>query len=158
MINCCPQEDPGILGHLKILMDHPIQARRRDLVINNKKTIKMLSFGEPWRSGISKSENQRKRWDSRILRSRKKTGKVVELDVEIYTSYSWGNRNGPQELGEGTRVIVNLKTNWDHPNYCIVKIDQNIEKNHVDLRKRIVTNISRKRPSVSTDVRSLLQV
>ena len=47
--------------------------------------------------------------------------------------------NDPQRLGKGAGKVENQRTTRDHPNYSIVKIGQNTEKNSVDLRRLAIT-------------------
>ena len=63
-----------------------------------------------------------------------------EGDGEIYSN--WRACNSPQGLVEGTGRVGNRKTNRDHPNYSIVKIDQNTEKSPGNLRGLAVTQTS----------------
>ena len=44
-----------------------------------------------------------------------------------------------QRIGTRTRGLVTKRTSQDHPNYSIVEISQNIEKNPGDLRRLAVT-------------------
>ena len=49
------------------------------------------------------------------------------------------SQNYPQKLGKETGRVENLKTSGDDLNYSIVKIEQNTEKNRLDLRRHTVT-------------------
>ena len=55
------------------------------------------------------------------------------------TSYNWCTQNGPQRLGKGTVRVGDQRKNGNHPNYSIIKISQNTEKNSGDLRRLAVT-------------------
>ncbi len=55
-------------------------------------------------------------------------------------------------------IKLNLDLNWtsgDHPNYCIIEIDQNTEKIPGDLR-RLVTQTPVGRPSALADVKKTM--
>ena len=42
-------------------------------------------------------------------------------------------------LNNGTERVENQRSNKDHPNYSIVKVGQNTEKNSGDLKRLAVT-------------------
>ena len=46
---------------------------------------------------------------------------------------------GALGIGKGTGRLGNQRTSGDHPNFSIIKIDQNSEKNSRDLRRLAVT-------------------
>ena len=50
-------------------------------------------------------------------------------------------RYKPQRIGKATGKLRNKSTSGNHPNYCIIKIGQNTEKNPGDYRKLAVTQI-----------------
>ena len=53
-----------------------------------------------------------------------------------FNCYSWYNH---QIIVSGTGGLGNKRTSGDHPNYFIIKIGQNTEKSHGDLRGLVVT-------------------
>ena len=55
------------------------------------------------------------------------------------TNYSWCTWDNPQRICKGTRGIGNKRTSEDHPNYSIIKIEQNTKKSPEDLRRLAVT-------------------
>ena len=55
------------------------------------------------------------------------------------TNGNWYIWNNPQRLEKGIGIVGNRGTNRDHPNSCIVKIDQNTEESPEDLRSLAVT-------------------
>ena len=48
----------------------------------------------------------------------------------------------PQRLGKETGRLRNQRTSQNHPDYSIIKIDQNTEKSPRDLRRLAVTQTS----------------
>ena len=63
----------------------------------------------------------------------------MEHEGDSDTSCNWSTRKNPQRLGKGTGRLRNQKTSGDHPEYTIIKIDQNTEKSPGDLRRLTVT-------------------
>ena len=49
---------------------------------------------------------------------------------------------GTKGLVQGNGGLGNKRTSRDHPNYCIIKISQNIEKSSGNLRRLAVTQTS----------------
>ena len=52
------------------------------------------------------------------------------------------SKNNPQMIGKGSGKLGNQRTSGDNPNYSIIKIGQNAEKNPGNLRGLAVTNSS----------------
>ena len=50
------------------------------------------------------------------------------------TKCNWCTWNNPQRLSKKTGRLRNQIMNRDHPDYSIIKIDQNTEKSPEDLR------------------------
>ena len=65
--------------------------------------------------------------------------KTIEHESDGDTSCNWCTRYSHQKIGTGTGGIGNKRTSGDHPNYNIIKIGQNTEKSHEDLKKLAVT-------------------
>ena len=65
---------------------------------------------------------------------------------------NWCTWNNPQWIGKGTGRYDNKSTIGDHPNYSVVKIDQNTEKSPGDLRRLGVTQTPVKKPSANAGV------
>ena len=55
------------------------------------------------------------------------------------TNCNWYTQNDPQRFDKGAESIGNRKTSGDHPNYSIVKIDQNTKR----LKKTFYHSIER---------------
>ena len=53
-----------------------------------------------------------------------------------------GTIGSPQGLGKGVGRVGNWRTNQDHPNYILVEIGKNIQKNPGDVRRLAVTQTS----------------
>ena len=52
----------------------------------------------------------------------------MEHEGDGFTNCNWCNWNNHQKIDKGTGRLGNKKTSGDHPNYNIIKIDQNTEK------------------------------
>ena len=52
----------------------------------------------------------------------------MEHEVDGDTNCKWYSRNSHQSIDTGSGGLGNKRTSGDHPNYGIVKIDQNTEK------------------------------
>ena len=55
------------------------------------------------------------------------------------TNYNWYAWNNPQKIGTGTGRLGNKRTSSDYSDYSIIKISQNTDKIHGDLRRLAVT-------------------
>ena len=56
------------------------------------------------------------------------------MEVGGNTNCNWCAWNIPQRLHKETESLRNQRTSEDHPDYSIIKIDQNIEKSPGDLQ------------------------
>ena len=65
----------------------------------------------------------------------------MEHENDSDTNCNWCARKDPPRLGEVPGRFRDWKTSRDHPNYCIVKIDQNTEKSLRELRGLGVTQL-----------------
>ena len=63
----------------------------------------------------------------------------MEYEDDGDTNCNWYTRYNHQRIGTGAWGLENKKAIVDHPNYSIIKIDQNSEKNLANLRKFAVT-------------------
>ena len=54
-------------------------------------------------------------------------------------AYNWCSWYIHQRIDKGTGGLGNKSTSRDHPNYCIIEISQNTEKNPGDLRRLAAT-------------------
>ena len=63
----------------------------------------------------------------------------MEHEVGGDISCSWCTWDNPQRIGKGTGRFRNKRTDRDHPNLSITKIDQNTEKNPEVPRRLAVT-------------------
>ena len=119
----------------EIQADQLIPLRKPDRVIVHKKEKENLPnsglcFLDANRVKINENEKGDK--DSDLARELKN---LMELKVDGDTNCYWCARNDPQRL----RRVRNRTTSRDYPNYSIVKIGQNTEKNPGDLRRLAVT-------------------
>ena len=60
--------------------------------------------------------------------------KVAVIPIAILLSW-----DSHQRIIKGTGVLENKRTSGDHPNYSIIKINQNTEKSPGNLRRLVVT-------------------
>ena len=60
------------------------------------------------------------------------TEKTVEHESDVYTNYNWCSWYSHQRIIKGIGGLGNRRTSGDHPNNCIVEIDQNTEKSPGD--------------------------
>ena len=73
---------------------------------------------------------------SNLAREVKKT---MEHENNGYTNCNWHARYSHQRIGTGTGGVEKKRTNGGHPNYSIIKIVQNTEKDPGNLRRLVVT-------------------
>ena len=59
-----------------------------------------------------------------------------------------------QKIIKGTGEFGNNRTRGDRPNYSIIEIGQNTEKNPGDLRRLVASQVSSERPSALADVKN----
>ena len=69
----------------------------------------------------------------------KRTEKVMEHEKNGDTNSNWSARYSHQGIGTGSEGLGNKGTDEDHPNYSMVEIGQDDEKNPGDLRRLAVT-------------------
>ena len=79
---------------------------------------------------------------------------TVKQESDFYTDSNWCSWYNYRRINKGTSGHGNKRTSEDHPNYSIVKIDQNTEKSPGDLRRLAVTQNSCERKSANTDVKN----
>ena len=65
--------------------------------------------------------------------------KTMEHEGDCDTNFDRCFWYSHQKIGKETRGLGNKSTSGDHPNYSIIEIGQNIEKNPEDLRRLAVT-------------------
>ena len=65
--------------------------------------------------------------------------KTLDLKSEADTTWSCCTCNNTHGIGKITGRIGNKSTSTDHPDYWIIKISQNTEKNPRDLWRLVVT-------------------
>ena len=63
----------------------------------------------------------------------------MEHECDGDTSCTWRTWNYPQRIFKGTGRLGNKRKSGNHPDYSIIKIDQNTEKSPRDLRILVVT-------------------
>ena len=114
-------------------------ARRPDLVTvytKKKRTCCIADFAVPAdrRMKIKESKKRDKYFD--LAREMKKT---VEQEGDVDSNFSWCIWDNPQSFDKRTGRLRNKRTSRDHPDYSIIKIGQNTEKNPGDLRRFAVS-------------------
>ena len=113
-------------------MYHLISARRPDLVTVNKKKGNLLNCGL-CHPGSPESEIERKRKERQVYCLG--TEKTIEYESDGYTNFNQCARYSHQKIDKGTELPGNNSMIGDHPNSSIIKIGQNTEMNHEDLRR-----------------------
>ena len=61
--------------------------------------------------------------------------KTMETESDGDSNCKWCAWHSHQRIGIGTRGVENKKMSENHPNYRIIKIDQNTEKSPGDSRR-----------------------
>ena len=62
----------------------------------------------------------------------------MEYESGVYSPCNWCSWYSHQRIIKGMRDRGNNGTSGDHPNYCIIEIGQNTEKNPGDLKRLAV--------------------
>ena len=63
----------------------------------------------------------------------------MEHEGDCDTSCNWCTWNNSQRIDKGTKRLGNKRTSEDHPDYNIIKINQNSKKSPRDLERFAVT-------------------
>ena len=75
----------------------------------------------------------------KLKKKTNKTKQTMEHENDSGTNYNRCVRYSHQRIGTGSWGFENNRMIGDHPNYSIIKIGQNTEKNRADLRWLAVT-------------------
>ena len=121
----------------KIQMDHSISTWRLDLIIiNNKKEIicKIMDFAVPADQRVKLKESEQKDKYLYLTRGLKNLWNMNE----VYINCRWCFCYSHQRINKGTGGHGNKKSG-DHPNYCMIEIGLNTEKDPKNLRRLAVT-------------------
>ena len=116
------------------LSDSEQKKKKRELLPNSG-----LCF-----SDRPQGKTKRKQKESEVLRPCLRTEKIMENVGDGDISCYWRTRYSHQNIGTGLedleiRGLWNKRTSGDLPNYCIVEIEQNTEKNPGDFKRLTVT-------------------
>ena len=65
----------------------------------------------------------------------------MEHEDDSNTNCNWCSWSNPQRIGKGTGRLGNKRTSGDHSDNSIIKISQNTEKSHGNMRGFAVTQI-----------------
>ena len=123
-----------LLGDFEIQIDHQITARRPDLVIINKKkrTCQIVDFVVLDDHRVKLKENEKRDKYRDLARELKK---IVKHEKSGNPNHNWCSWYSHQRIDARTGRLRNKRTSGDHPNYYIIKISQNTEEIHGDLRR-----------------------
>ena len=77
--------------------------------------------------------------------------KVMEYKYDSETNCNWCTRNDLQRLAKGTGRDENWGTSRSHPNFSIIKMNQNSEKSPGDLKRLVVTQTQGKDHQLTRD-------
>ena len=111
--------------------------RRPDLVFVNEKENLLNSW--LCRSSWLQGKNERKRKERWVRRRYKGSEKTVERESDSDTNFNWCTIYSYQRIDKGIGGFVKMRTSVEHPNYCIIEIDQNTKKSHGNLRRLVLT-------------------
>ena len=70
--------------------------------------------------------------------------KIVEHESDDYNSCKWCSWYSHRRINKETGGLGNNRKSEDHPNYCIIEIDQNTEKSPGDVKRLAVTQTLKK--------------
>ena len=87
-----------------------------------------------------KEREERDKFQHLAQELKKKT--TIEHKGNVDTNCGWSTCNNPQSIGKGTGRLRNKRINGDHPDYSIIKIDQNTERSPENLGIFAVTQTS----------------
>ena len=79
---------------------------------------------------------------------------IIIIIIMSDTNCNWCSRYSHQRMSTGTGGLGNKKTSGDHPNNCIVKIDQNTEVSQGHLMGLAVAHAPTKKPSANAGVKN----
>ena len=91
-----------------------------------------MDYAVPADHKIKLKENKKRCKYEDLARELKKT---LEHESDGDTNCNWRTRYSDKRIGKGAGRIVNKRTSGDHQNNGIIKIGQNTEKSHGDLRR-----------------------
>ena len=133
-----------LLWDFEIQTNHLISARRSDLVIVNKikRTWWIVDVALPANHSVNQKEREK---GDEFLELARKLKKVWNMKVTVISIVigALGRVSHPWMTvpSTGTRGLENKGKIGDHPNYSIIKIAQNTEKNPGDFMRLDVTQI-----------------
>ena len=138
-----------------------ISARRPDLMIvkktkqKNKKqknksknkrtpkrTCRIVNFAVP--DGHRVKQKEIEIIKDKLVDLARELKKTMEHERQSETNCNWRTMCCHQRIGTRTGGIRNKRTRWDHLNYSIVEIGQNIRKSPGELRRLAFTHTSEK--------------
>ena len=131
-------ETHKLLWDFVIQTDHPISARRSDLVIinNKKRTYRIVDSTVPADYWVKSKEIEKKDNYQDLARELKNTMEHESDGDNNNNSCSWYSH---QRISAEIGGLGNKRTIGDHSNVSIIKIGQNTEKSPGDLRRLFVT-------------------
>ena len=91
-----------------------------------------MDFAVPADHKIKLKESEKK---NKYLDLTRKLKKTVEHESDVHTNYNVYSWYSHQRINKWTGGLGNKRTSRNHSKYCIIKIGQNTEKSHGDLRR-----------------------
>ena len=111
------------------------------MIVNNinnksKRTCRIVDFAVTADHRVKLKESEKKGKYLDLARELKKT---MEHEGDADTNFDWCDRYNHQRIDKGMGGLGNERTNVDHPNINIIKIDQNTKNSPGDLRRLAIT-------------------
>ena len=125
--------------NFEIQTDHLISPRRLSLIIINnekKRTCKILNFAVDYRIKLKESEKKYK-----YLNLVREVRKKLEHENDGDSSCNLISWYSHKRIDARTGGLGKKRTSGDHPNYCIIEINQNTKKSPIDLRRFFIIQI-----------------
>ena len=129
-------ETHNFLWNFEILTDHLISARLPVITNKKKRTCQIVDFAISTEHGVKLTESEKKEKYTDLARELKKT---VHYKSDSDTNSNWCSWYSHQRIDTDIGWQGNKRTRGEHPNYNIIKIDQNTEESPGDLRILSIT-------------------
>ena len=116
-----------------MIVDKKKKKKEKEKKKKKKRTCRTVDLTIPADLSVKSKESEKRDKYQDLARELKK--KTMKQEGDGDTNCNRWTRNNPQRIDKRTRRLRNLKTRWEHPEYIIIRIGQNIEKSTGDLRR-----------------------